>query len=559
MNPKLFKIVLLVGSLLVMIATVTIAVVTDKPYNGSNDDIIDVEVFDDLQYSISTVILPPFVSKIGHPILTPTNHLLFTYVNSTTNEDGLGLCDLNGTNFRIIYNETIKTLPGSNGLRLMPFADNRRVATGDYVIETYPNLDECDPSLTRLVPINYPPELLEDDKVLFRWSEIIIAPDNIHYAWTTLHASLGAVNFIGRLENQTGNYSIEKAQIISDYRFVNEDSSHPGYLKVVDYFHGGEIKQFSHGGAKITLAGAGKQGLAKSVIQDLLTNESHPLVQEPGYEETTIISPDGQLGLTMSTRFSPSTNCAILGLLPRPLSILTLMGMSQVAYTYSVTDVRTTRIGNVGPALIDIKKSVANRTYHGHDLHDPSDNQQWVFSSPMSWDTTSTIGIWPEKNRKDRNEVRIRKVMIHTSENSTYKPGKPIPIQDTPDTVPFGRPLSELKNVVLRNIAGKIEGVKGNREESYMDYEYASTYINTTYHDFSEDGKVFANGYEIYTVDRSKGETTYTGNVSLSGEDKGKMDFKLVFAGNPLKLMKNQSYGYSMYHGQTIHVEDMAE
>ena len=169
----------------------------------------------------------------------------------------------------------------------------------------------------------------------------------MHIGWT----SIAYLNGLEKNSTLDG-YEINNATIISDISFVHEVEGKPGILKSIDYIHGGEIKQFTSGGTKITLAGAVKQGMSRSIVQDLLSNDTYSLSHEAGYEETTIISPDGQLGLTMSTRFSPKTNCAILGLLPRPDSVFTLMGMNRYAYEYSITKVRTSRVGNIGPVLI---------------------------------------------------------------------------------------------------------------------------------------------------------------------------------------------------------------
>lgn len=265
------------------------------------------------------------------------------------------------------------------------------------------------------------------------------------------------------------------------------------------------------------------------------------------------MSPDGKLGIAMSTRFSPQTNCAILGLLPRPNSVYTLMGMNRYAYTYAVTQVRTKRIGNVGPALFEIEKVQNDINYHGHDLHDPSDSQSWVFYSPMSWDQSSTKAIWPEEHRTNHS-VRVRKLVIETDPSKTsYIPGSPEKAQDTPEQIPYALPLSSLQNLPSIIINGTFEGVKG-----YMDYDRQANSIYTKYRDYSIDGKVFANGFEHFNIDSTTGEISYTGNVTLSGSDTGSMDFKLTFSKDN-DLLKDKSYGSATYHGKTIKVEDMLE
>ena len=69
---------------------------------------------------------------------------------------------------------------------------------------------------------------------------------------------------------------------------------------------------------------AGDSTLAKSVFQNLVGEEKNPLTHYPGYEETTIISSDGKLGLVMTTRFSPKTSSYILGYMLRPLAFIQL-------------------------------------------------------------------------------------------------------------------------------------------------------------------------------------------------------------------------------------------
>ena len=143
------------------------------------------------------------------------------------------------------------------------------------------------------------------------------------------------MNFIGKLERKETNYIITNVQIISTLGFIEYEDKEKGILKH-DTIRGGEIKQFVNGGEALTLAGSGDMALAKSVLQNLVGFENYPLTHFPGYEETTIISPDGKLGLVMTTRFSPKTSSAILGYMPRPLCVYTASKINKYAYLYGV-------------------------------------------------------------------------------------------------------------------------------------------------------------------------------------------------------------------------------
>ena len=141
---------------------------------------------------------------------------------------------------------------------------------------------------------------------------------------------------------------MKNVQIISDIYFAAEDPLKPGFLKFPTYIHGGEIKQFTFDGQKVTFVGSTFEGLARSVLQDLEKDNVQLLSHEPGYDEKTIISPDGRLGIVMTSQ---------------PYSALNLMSMSQTAYSYSITWFRFTPKGNIGPALINIKESMEDNDY----------------------------------------------------------------------------------------------------------------------------------------------------------------------------------------------------
>ena len=196
--------------------------------------------------------------------------------------------DDDGTNLKQLWGGEWKEYYKSNGIRLMPFDDNKKILTGDYVLECSPNIDQCDSS--KLLPVIYPSEAVNLPGVYFVWSEIIVSPDE-HIAWSTLSSVYDDVNFLGKLVRNEDNYTISNVQIISTIGFVVRDENDKELLKDVP-IRGGEVKQFTNGGEAITLAGAGNASLAKSVFQSLIGEENYPLTHFPGYEETTIISPD---------------------------------------------------------------------------------------------------------------------------------------------------------------------------------------------------------------------------------------------------------------------------
>src|SRR5947209_426486 len=63
----------------------------------------------------------------------------------------IAVVDDDGGGFRHIFSGVIKQHEKANGIRHMPFRDNRRVLLGDYVLECGPDIDNC--ATAELVPV----------------------------------------------------------------------------------------------------------------------------------------------------------------------------------------------------------------------------------------------------------------------------------------------------------------------------------------------------------------------------------------------------------------------
>jgi hypothetical protein len=316
---------------------------------------------------VRTLSLPDSVNvTTGTYTCSGTVLVVYRKDGDSTDPDFQNIAVLNddGTGFRNIFSGVIKQHPKANGIRYMVFADNKRVLLGDWVLECSPAIDSCETA--GLVPLEYPVELVDDPATIKHWSEIIIAPDNEHISWTMLRSDgNGAAVFIGKLVRHEKKYTVEETQVISSPAGMKEDSAKHSFF-VPQVTRGGEVKQFVRGGTALSLAGAKDSRLTDSVVQDLCSEEIQRITNTPGYDETTIFSPDEKLGLVMSSRASPKTDPAIFGLMPRPPYVLRYMIMS--LYMYAVAGVRKFRKGNIGPVLIDIKRSMTDKNYRGYPL-----------------------------------------------------------------------------------------------------------------------------------------------------------------------------------------------
>ncbi len=404
------------------------------------------------------------------------------------------------------------------GNRLLPFADNRRVLLGDYVLECPEGktLDNCDPGSASLVPILFPDEFSKDSNVIDKWTEVIIAPDGEHFAWTIRRKDCGAVNAMGRLVRSDAGYVVTDAQYISNMNaFAMADDDSLLYTPVI----GGEVKQFVHGGEAISLVGADVCGMGDSVIQEIGTGEVTQITHTPGYDETTILSPDEKLGLTMTSRFSETSDLAVMGIVPRPFGQPLHNIMGQV-YMYSVTGVRSGREGNVGPALIDLDRSINEEGYVGIDLSDPE--EEWIFNSPLSWNDDGSKGMWMERE-KNGNHIRLQIVEL-----LDYEPGEPVAAAEVPAVGEYAE--APLKNMDYK---GRVNG----RASGYAEIEKSTGFLSKTtvrvvYHDYSDDGVLFYNGTE-YSAGSITSKTVYTSDVKVTdseGNETGGMDVDMHFS-----------------------------
>ena len=537
-NLKLY-VIIGVSVVVVVAIVVTVILLTRGDDDSKNNE--------DIKTHLSNIPLPEdIIIDDGHYMFD--GNIFICYKRSTTNFTYFGVISDDGKNFKELYGEEFIVSPLANGIRLIPFRDGKRIYLGDFVFEcndTTKTISSCEKGV--LIPVNYPEEVVNNNYTYKTWSEMVVAPDNIHVAWTSLNMACGAVDFLGKFKRTENSYEIEESKIISTINFVEPDPTDESIL-ITKIPRGGEIKQFIEGGNALTLVGTQPDEFVKSVYQSLKTEEVYTYSHEPGYDETSILSPDEKLGITMSTRFSPKTNMAIFGLMPRPHCSLVLSKIVESVYTYAVTNVRKTRKGNVGPVLFVKEKSINDPNYHGIDLHDTE--EKFVFCSPISWHPSNLKAIWPEVEKGTSNR-RLRKLEI-----SNYTPSAYPKIENTTDNVPYALDMSEMDNIHFdKKTNGTIKGKKSGEIIYYNSgFSQIKQTVKITYVNYSDDGKKFYNGEEEFIGDRTS-KNVYKSNVILSGSESGQNNFTITF-NTKSDLIKEETEGYASYGGKTIKAGD---
>lgn len=477
-----------------------------------------------------------------------------------------------GSAFRPIFSGPIPQHPKANGVRHMMFRDNLRVLLGDHVLECSPDLDTGTDAT--LVPVDYPWDLKSNTLVSHHWSEVIVAPDDEHVAWTILRTDMGADAAIGRLRRAEDRYVVEDAQLISTPEDLVPDPDRAGYL-VPQPMRGGEVKQFVRGGRAISIVGAVDGLLPDSVVQDLDGEGLTQVTRTPGYDETTIFSPDERLGIVMSSRFSGGTDPAALGLLPRPHAALTGMGLAWAVYTYTVTGVRSWRSGNVGPVLVDIARSRHESGYQGVPLNSP--DESWVYISPMSWHPDGRRVLWPEMRRGSDRPGQLRRVRLRRAELLDHRPQPAVPVQATPARIPYALTGLEAEHAVRRAPGAAVSGRIAGRHSGYLEYDRRTitgatgqaVTITSRYVDLSDDGRTFYSGYEQVQTSFVE-DTVYEADLELTGEDSGEMRLRATWSSlagpAPATLRFDRaadgqpmSHGFARYGDRTLRIEDLVE
>ncbi len=258
----------------------------------------------------------------------------------------------------------------------------------------------------------------------------------------------------------------------------------------------------------------------------------------------------------MTSRFSNTSNLAVAGLVPRPYGDPLHNIMAQM-YMYSVTGVRRTREGNIGPALIDVARSVEEPDYTGLDLSNP--DQNWVYHFPMSWKNDSKRVMWVERQR-DGNGIRVQIASL-----LDYQPGPAVEMTETPQPGDYGD-----TSIAAQDLTGRIPGkVSGYMEITKERGWFGVSTVMVSYENYSDDGKCYYNGTE-----RSSGAvtaaTSYSSDLRVTdadGNELGRMDVSLkfsaayrlssIFSGATPKLDLENSFGTAVWEGTSADISDL--
>lgn len=320
------------------------------------------------------------------------------------------------------------------------------------------------------------------------------------------------------------------------------------------------------GGRGITLAGGGRS-ISESTLQMLDSEAFCQITDTLGYEETAIFSPDERYAICMSPRFSPETDCGVLGVVPLYNDIATRGRYLNALYQYAVAGVRFRRAGNIGSVLIDTVRSMkGGRAYESVNLSDP--DGKWVYYSPMSWHPDSTRAMWNESTRLCEGNVKSR---LRQCRLLDREPSAPVPVFRTPDRkeIPYAMPVSCAGKQAKPKLPLKIKGIGGGVVTNAC--TDADTY-ETLYENYSEDGRTFYNGWIRVKAPENMfmpGETVIESDIRVTGKHTGRMNLRIALQSDEQFQVcldrsldekgEPRSAGFAEYDGIRRNVADMAD
>ena len=461
-------------------------------------------------------------------------------------ERKLGLMAEDGTDFV----QLPLTIPKGHSTKPFPFKDGRRIFSGGVVVECTPSVLDCQSA--EVIPVQFPaagdPRVIPGQVT----TEIRLAPDDVHIAWTSLRIDAPGVLAIGELRREPTQYVLDNVELLSAPTFFEGP---PSDLKRPSGPGGGEVKQFIDGGRSLVIGtGRSSRYTLDAAKINIATGEVTWLTDHPGWDETAIFSPDEKWFTLLTTRFEPA-DLTLFGQVPHP-TFTAEMGFPLFGLAIGISSPQ----GGLddddrGPYLID---SFGDREgYFGQTL---KSSDGYHFLPLARWHPDGTKIVWAEQKKESTvgRDTRIR--MAHLVDRLPIT--KPVPVVTTPDA-PWANSFEDLVHSGVANATGTLHGLVSGQTRIttspdslfLLGGSAAATFTN-----HSDDGRTWANGTEDMQWSL-KSEQTFESSVRVHGCSQGLSEMTVVFAGSlegriAGRTVKPGSTGVTSLDGNILSIDD---
>ncbi|KAL6915321.1 hypothetical protein FSST1_006816 [Fusarium sambucinum] len=430
------------------------------------------------------------------------------------------------------------------------FDDGKRILFGSNIADCGDHSlisDECTPDQLHIYPIHW--DISADGSgVGGSIRELRLHPDNVHLGFSsfTTGAKLGQYAYFSRLKFNAkptaGLPLVPRYDLTNVYRLYGPGL--PAPLSVngtqltinASAISIGELRGFSGRGDEAVYVGYPAESCNLDIFAvGLQSGRIRRITSDPGYVDPIEASPDGKWWAIMDTRGTDRQTF--------------LAGMRNVPPVLDlVTTTVSSSIRNNGqrrffsPWLLDKYGDRQNDNYYGQKINGPRSSKsgsgdlrdpEWNGQADPNWSPDSTQIVYWEAHVQapacgginplpcyPSKEPDGKDIRVVLATFTGRKPAKYIPVDPVPDNIPWaelyvpGASTPERKGPTpgRYTLEAKVSG--------YADVTIAPDHVAVTYHKYTDDGKIFLNGWENATTTTdslTRSQVDWYSNLTQSG------------------------------------------
>ncbi|KAL0935896.1 saponin hydrolase precursor [Colletotrichum truncatum] len=414
------------------------------------------------------------------------------------------------------------------------FIDGKRILFGTNIADCGNHLltsEECTPDKTHIYPIrwNTSPDGSGSGGAI---RELRLHPDNVHLGFSsfTTGAKLGQFGYFSRLQFNpkptTGLPLAPRYDLLNVYRMYRENGPNTLSIRGDQLYINesavvvGELRGFSGRGDEIVYVGNPVESSNLDVFAaNMQTGRVRRITAHPEYVDPIDHSPDGRWWAIMDTRDTDRQ--------------MFLSGMRNVPpITDLVTTLVTSATRNNGqrrffvPYLLD--NAGDRQNYYGQKINGPGfsapgsgdfRDPEWNGQADPRWSPDSTQLVYWEAHVEfpacgganplpcySSKEPDGKDIRIILAKFTGRKPSKYVPVAPVPDEIPWGELYvpgsAEPERTALKPGRFTLQARVSGYADVRIDHTVESTEPNqvaVTYHNYSDDGITFLNGWENVT------------------------------------------------------------
>lgn len=338
------------------------------------------------------------------------------------------------------------------------------------------------------------------------------SPDGRKVLWSTLRNNLQEMVLADFVEDGSGA-RLENLRVLNP---PDLDTSDP--IRLEESLAIYEAKGFTPDGQSVVLAYTSESLNGDVFTLDLETRALTRITDHPEWDEGAAFSPDGRLVAYESTRAYRQIRAFSLLPLPRYQNIAIIAPLTYLALGLDAF-----------PLTVEVWVTDAEGREHRRISVTGEDG--YSFNGQPFWHPDGTAIVYSESIGGDSSGGAVPPSRIRLARLKGYTPGPKILAQPTP-TPAWAPPLENLGPLAVeRTVVGKVAGsielrLKGTliEMESYAVYDR-----------FSNDGKTYTTGVLDLATSLTKLSGRLAGDLTLEGEESGRLQSDLEMMGPLLK------------------------